>query len=152
MDVLSAVGAVSQGIGMARSLFSRGPSSRETSAPATAESLFAKFDLDQSGGVTRGELGVSKGVFATLDENGDGVLSLEELDAGMRNAARTQQVEGGLARYMQLYDSNGIGQVSLAESGMDKDEFTQLDRNGDGRLSRGELAAPYRERGLDVSL
>lgn len=154
MDVLSAAGAVSRGLGLAKSLMARvrpqSTSFRMEAQGSPGENLMTRFDGNQDGTLSLSELKVSKAVFAQLDANKDGQISVDELNAGIEHAARSQRVQAGLARYMELHDSNGDGNISLAESGMDKSDFRLMDVNGDSALARRELAAPYRARGLDV--
>jgi Ca2+-binding EF-hand superfamily protein len=154
---------------------------------AQADAIFAVIDVDDSGEISRSELGghltaagytaaaVSK-VFKALDCNSDGSISQEEFRDGfvqhapLRNAPglgdyRSEFVEEIHAEADAVYDGivhNGDGEISLSElcehllspEIFGKDDspapvdyvpaaiekmFSTLDINGDGKVSREEM-------------
>jgi hypothetical protein len=78
---------------------------------------FQQLDLNGDGVITRDEWRGNDRSFRNQDWNGDGVLSGIELRIGARRPAREPGVAGTSGR---------------------QDRFTDLDRNGDGRLTRNE--------------
>ena len=106
--------------------------------------MFAKVDADSSGGVDQAELstmlddiskktgtslGDSKELFTKMDSNGDGSLSSDELDAGMKSLMSAQ------SSTMDFAQSRGTG----GSGGSQDDLFAKVDTNGDGSVSKDEL-------------
>src|SRR5688572_30170888 len=81
------------------------------------------------------------------------LLSLTLAAAGVSAQDKAQKPQGKKApeknpyveRFKQL-DRNGDGFVALAEWPLDRASFERVDRDKDGRLSRGELLTPNRLR------
>lgn len=106
---------------------------------------FATLDANGDGQVTQDEIAAQRTArIAAMDTDGDGNLSEAELTAAHeareaeRKAARTKQM-------MARMDANKDGVVSLAEMTPDADHgvkmFKRIDANGDGAISKAEADA-----------
>ena len=98
-------------------------------------------------------------MFTKLDTNQDGVLSLEELEAGMKEiAAIFQQDEPDVRAMLKAIDINGDGTIDYTEfltAAFNKDvllssqhlraAFSMIDKNGDGAISKQELKQVFGE-------
>ncbi len=105
---------------------------------------FLSMDANGDGKVTAEEIDAFRAEqFKTADTDGDGFLSKDELLA----AAMTRMQERMAQRIDKMIahdDKDGDGKISLAEQDgnprMDR-MFSRLDKDGDGALSTEELAA-----------
>ena len=82
--------------------------------------------------------------FAAIDANGDGFLTLEELEAAAEERRRPRRRRGGGRgeRMFNHQDSNDDGFVSLEEMLTHAEErFDRVDTDGDGILSEEEREA-----------
>jgi Ca2+-binding EF-hand superfamily protein len=79
--------------------------------------------------------------FNTIDTDKNGQLSLDEVKAWV--AARQQEMQQRIAEHIKAADTNGDGQISLAEARaglpMVADHFDFLDANKDGQISQTEF-------------
>lgn len=105
------------------------------------------------------ELDNLKKTFRTIDENGDGMITLDEMKKAISSAADLGINEEELARIMKMSDINGDGvlsyeellQATVARKLTAKEErlwdaFRKMDLNGDGRVSLDEIALVVGDR------
>ena len=111
--------------------------------PAPGEH-FAALDQDGDGKLSRAEAKAAPRLsdsFDKIDANGDGFLIKDELRAA-REQARDEMRERAEQQF-KAADRNADGQIdpAEAEAGMPRvaQKFQQLDRDGNGLLSRQEL-------------
>merc|ERR1712019_333647 len=89
--------------------------------------------------------------FMTLDGNGDGKLTVNEMKEGIKKAG-LKEIPPDLKQIMEDVDSDGSGVIDYTEflaATLDKkyymqesavwDAFKVFDRNGDGKISQEEL-------------
>jgi len=106
--------------------------------------VFHRFDKNGDGIVTAAELPDTQ-TLAKYDQNGDGKVTLEEFRAtvaGQLNPSNPEN-EAALSRideYIKKTDKNGDGSLSRDEVG-GEEWFDRLDRNQDGLIGSGEIAA-----------
>jgi len=78
------------------------------------------------------------------DENGDGTLAREEVEAYVLQ----QMVQRRADRMERRLDINGDGTITIEEIEKQREkEFAALDRNEDGKLDRSELRAGFGKHG-----
>ncbi|XP_041027861.1 calcium-dependent protein kinase 13 [Juglans microcarpa x Juglans regia] len=107
------------------------------------------------------EVGDIKEMFKKMDTDNDGVISIEELKAGLRNS-RSQLAESEAQMLIEAVDTNGKGTldygeflaVSLHLQRMANDEhlhnaFSYFDKDGDGYIEPDELRDALMEDGAD---
>ena len=110
---------------------------------------FATLDTDGDGGVTLEEMRDQAAArFAAADTNGDGGLSAEEI-AAQQDQRRAERI----ARMIEARDTNGDGLLQADEMAPKGDRiarmFDRLDADGDGRVSAAEFAAMTDRMGRD---
>lgn len=117
----------------------RGPDSREFGGQRPMGGLAAALDTDRDGAISAAELRAASVSLKTLDRNGDGQLTPEEL--------RPEFGPGGF-RGRGGRGDEGEGRGGAAASSPDElaDTLMAFDRNNDGRLARDEV--PERFQGL----
>ncbi|MCB1628139.1 MAG: EF-hand domain-containing protein [Xanthomonadales bacterium] len=105
---------------------------------------FDKMDADGDGQVTKAEADAFRAARqAGLDANLDGVITYEEQRDHRQAMAEVRARE----RFARM-DTDGDGQVSLAEFNQRKDQwFDRVDSNGDGIISADERKAAGKHRG-----
>ncbi len=108
---------------------------------------FATLDADGDGAVTQQELTAHRDArFAERDTNGDGALSVEEL-----TAASAEKAAERAAKMLEQRDANGDGLLQQAElePRTDRTErmFDRLDADDDGAISVEEFEAIKERRG-----
>ncbi len=112
---------------------------------AMKERMFAKVDTDGSGSVDKSEmqtmlkaiaskngesLGSADELMTEMDRNGDGSLSSDELDAGMKSLLPAPP---STVDFAQQHGRTGSGAAD--------DLFAALDADGDGTIGKAELSA-----------
>jgi len=98
--------------------------------------------------------------FQAMDANGDGMLSVQELTEGMKKSG-LKDIPADLKQLIKEIDSDQSGQIDYTEflsAALDKKHYIQrdvcwsafckFDRNGDGKLSKGELKLVLESEGL----
>lgn len=146
-------------------------SSGDQKVRSYAASLLKQYDTNKNGVLEREEWAQMSGDPKASDRNGDGVITLDELTArllaysqsrsgsrsggssdasagagqggGMRFRTPAERLPAGLPDWFSVKDSNGDGQVSMAEyahawSDSAASEFARYDLNNDGLITPQE--------------
>jgi Ca2+-binding EF-hand superfamily protein len=104
------------------------------SANERADRMFQRLDADADGQVTTAEVTAHKtAMFTEADANADGLLDAAER-AAMREAVRQRAAADGVPG-----DTDGDGNLSLAEFTSVNPLFDRADGNGDGVVTRAEF-------------
>lgn len=100
--------------------------------------ILSRYDANHDGTITRAEMEAGlKSDFAAADTNHDG-----RLDADEARAVNNQRWSEGLSTASTLVDWNQDGYVDFNEfAGTARSLFAEIDTDGDGLLSPGELKA-----------
>lgn len=108
--------------------------------------IFSEMDLDGDGVVTLEEMQAARGGhLATADADGDGLITRAELVAHAMSRAETR-----IDRLLQRADADGDGALSMAELAATRDSrqqaglermFRRVDADGDGRVTAAEFEA-----------
>lgn len=105
--------------------------------------MFASIDADGDGKLTQEELAAHRAAnFAAADTNGDGALDAEELAA--RHLARVQEtLAERSARMIERMDDSGDGLLQPDEMGEGplESRFARIDTDNDGAISEAEAQA-----------
>ncbi len=117
--------------------------------------LLRILDRDNDGRLTQRERQEMSGLFASLDRNGDGTISADEIPVPIRfavtlgphvhellasptaaaRAAAARKTSPAAPAWFTSMDKNNDGDVSRSEFLGTTEQFKQLDTNGDGLLS-----------------
>ncbi|HEU0121256.1 MAG TPA: EF-hand domain-containing protein [Bryobacteraceae bacterium] len=97
--------------------------------------LLAALDADRDGTLSAAELAGAPKAILTLDKNGDGAVSAEELhsNGGQRRGP------GGPDPLFRAIDTDGDGALSSAEISAASKSLLALDKDADGMLQRDEV-------------
>ena len=135
-----------------------------------AADIFKAKDTDSSSSLSASELGTSTESLSEFDTNGDGQISTEELQAGlkarrekMQASMENQMAQDGQMGMLQASmgqgvdmsamdtkmsqsimsekDANEDGLLSAEELGVSADNLSAVDTDGDGSVSESELTA-----------
>lgn len=129
-----------------------------------AQKVISKRDTDKDSAVSLEESGLTEKKFATVDTNGDGKISSEELIKSMEDAVNQMQrpspdmmanilgqssstseessttsIEDFISKIMSNEDKDGDGVISAAETRMPSNMFSRIDADGDGKLTAEEM-------------
>jgi len=112
-----------------------------------AGAMMDAVDGDGDGVITRAEVETMRGEkFAKADENADGAVSLDEMQA-FHEAQRAARQAARLQQRFDKMDADGNGTISDAEFGARMvSRFEQADRDGDGEVSEAEREAARNAR------
>ncbi len=139
LPVQAALGAVST---IARALR---PGRSADFAAALRESLGQRFtdrwDLDKNGTVTPDEFPGKPALFAQWDKNANNSISAAEANAALGQLSQARRAHAAAEESWALYDSDRSGGLTPAEAGLPQTEFSPLDADRDGLLSRREWFA-----------
>lgn len=106
---------------------------------ALTEQQLRRFDRDGDGKVVRDEFPGSDRVFERLDANKDGVLNAEDIQKKSDKPAKKEGVTTESASLIQTHDKDGDGKLNRAEFPGTAEAWKQLDRNGDGWVTKDEV-------------
>ena len=106
---------------------------------------FDTLDRDGSGSITREDLDAARtDMVAGIDADGDGLISAEEIAAFHMRGAQ-ERADAMAARMIEALDADGDGMLSAAEllvrpmsARMTQRMFDRIDADGDGTVTREE--------------
>jgi Ca2+-binding EF-hand superfamily protein len=109
--------------------------------------IMAALDADKDGALSVSEIANASKALLTLDKNGDGILSTEEMRPSFNPmAGGPRPGEGGapngemMARMFTTQDVNGDGKLTGDEiPDRMRDRVGMIDENGDGALDKSEM-------------
>jgi EF hand len=144
MEIVSAIGAISTGLGvLSRLMPNRGNRPQSEFSQVLEQSMgrqvMQRLDIDASGTLTLNETKMPESVFRQLDANADGELTEAEINTGLESLRREGGVNQQIKSWMESHDSNHDGAVSRRESGLGGRAFRAGDLNGDLVLTNDEL-------------
>jgi len=152
MDVLSALGVVSQGLRLVKEMIPSHSKGAETFSQQTFGEIFLnRLDKDGDGSIGLNEAKISATLFSRLDRNGDGELSLQELNEGASLIQRERGIGHQVNEYINTHDADHNELLSIMESGLDESIFGRIDTNQDKSINRGEITSAYTKHALDLS-
>ncbi len=105
-------------------------------AAAQDTARYRSWDFNNDGVITRAEWRGTLPQFRALDTNGDGVITGSELDDYEVGAGTSDPWD---ARTFATLDRNNDGRISRGEWRADRATFLRVDRNNDNHVSRGEF-------------
>ncbi|MGR3290048.1 MAG: EF-hand domain-containing protein [Paracoccaceae bacterium] len=108
--------------------------------PGQDRPSFAELDTNGDGSISVAEMQAQANErFNAMDSNGDGVISAEESAAAAATKAG-ERAEMMFARMLEWRDSDGDGALSQSEIGGNRAEqmFSRLDTDNDGTISAEE--------------
>lgn len=107
-------------------------------AHAMTEDAFHRVDTDGDGAISREEfLDLRRMMFAVIDADGSGTLTRQELDLARESASQNLKIRADKRIWNQ--DTNGDGELSLAEYTAQTRGFDFADRDNNGALSLDEF-------------
>jgi Ca2+-binding EF-hand superfamily protein len=133
-------------IGLAAPVAASDQSTRQ--APSPGEMRFRAMDQNRDGVIARREWRGSARSFRTHDWNGDGVLSGDEVRVGAAreqtgeedyDPARRPEFRNWTEAGFTNLDRNGDGAITRAEWYYDREAFIRADRNRDNTLTKAEF-------------
>jgi len=102
--------------------------------------LMAALDSDHDGSLSVSEIANASKSLLTLDKNGDGILSNEEMRPTLNPLAGGPPTGEMMARMFSTQDANGDGKLTGDEiPERMRDRVGMIDENGDGALDRSEM-------------
>lgn len=114
---------------------------------------FEELDANGDGSLTLAEIEArAQARFAETDTNGDGLISAEEMTAAM-DKAREGRAERRIRHQIERMDANGDGLLSIEEMAEGRRSpasmFDRVDADGDGVITEDEWAEARPKRGRD---
>lgn len=99
--------------------------------------MMARMDADGSGSVSPEEFAdIGVGQLIKADTNGDGELSVDEIQTAMEARRKERMAE----MFKRRFDVDGDGKITVAELKSQQDKrFAMLDANDDGSISPDEF-------------
>jgi len=100
--------------------------------------LQLQMDVDRDEIITQDEW---NRLFAKLDENGDGRLSMKEMQKALSDGDTDEEADSDAGRIaaFERFDGNGNGAIDSSEWAGKKRSFRYLDTNRNGSVSREEF-------------
>jgi Ca2+-binding EF-hand superfamily protein len=120
-----------------------------------ADALFRRTDANGDGKIARDEWRLRAELFARLDADNDGFLTREELTPKGGRRGRGERQAGlragkDSAAFLEKYDADRDGTVTMAEFPHER-RFAEIDTDGDGVLSEGEVRDAMDKRRYEES-
>ena len=108
--------------------------------------IIAALDTNHDGVIDSNEIANASAALLTLDKNGDGKLSADELMPQLPDGQKFAPPDGGkfpTLPIMKALDTNGDGEIDASEIANASTALKTLDKNGDGKLTRDEIMPQF---------
>lgn len=108
--------------------------------------IMSALDVNTNGIIDSNEIANASAELLTLDKNGDGKLSADELKPQFPDGAppdMPSDFKFPVLPIMKALDTNGDGELDAAEIANAPAALKTLDKNGDGKLTRDEIMPKF---------